>query len=73
MRYVTEVRDPFDNTLTFSYFAWPGPTGGVQQIQQDLNGPQDPGDDQVRTITFGLDGTGHYLGSMSYNGRTWNY
>ena len=67
MRYVTEIRDPFNNTLTFSYFASPGPTGGVQQIQQDL------GSGQVRTVTFGLDDSLHYLGSMTYNGRTWLY
>jgi hypothetical protein len=67
MRYVTEIRDPFDNTLTFSYFAAPGPTGGVQQIQQDL------GSGQVRTVTFTYDPDSRQLGTMTYNGRTWEY
>ena len=63
---MTEIRDPFNNTLAFTYFASPA-SGGVQQIQQDL------GDGQVRTVTFELDATGHYLESMTYNGRTWVY
>ncbi len=45
MLHVTQISDPFGNTLTFSYFAAPGPTGGVQQIQQDL------GAGQVRTVS----------------------
>jgi YD repeat-containing protein len=67
MRYVTEIRDPFNNTQTFSYFAAPGPTGGVQQIQQDL------GDGQARTVTFDWDRSNGLLASMTYNGRTWDY
>ena len=67
IRYVTEIRDPFDNTLTFSYFASPGPTGGVQLIQQDL------GAGQVRTVTFTWDPTNYLLDTMTYNGRTWGY
>ncbi len=67
MRYVTEIRDPFDNTLTFTYFSSNGHTGGVQQIQQDLGGGQ------VRTVTFECDPTTRRLSSMTYNGRTWTY
>ena len=33
-RYVTEIRDPFNNRITFSYFNDPGPLDGVSQIRQ---------------------------------------
>jgi YD repeat-containing protein len=67
VRYVTEVRDPFNNRLTFSYFDGSGPPDGVSQIQQHL------GSGQVRTVSFGYDPTLRALASMTYNGRTWTY
>ena len=67
VRYVTEVRDAFNNRVTFSYFAPPGPPDGVQQIQQHL------GATEIRTITFTYDSTHKALESMTFNGRTWTY
>jgi len=67
VRYVTEIRDPFNNTITFSYFSSPGPPDGVQQIQQTLA----PG--QTRTVTFTYDGTYKGLRTMTFDGRTWTY
>jgi YD repeat-containing protein len=67
VRYVTEIRDPFNNRLTFTYFDGNGPPDGVERIEQHL------GAGQVRTVTFGYDATLKGLSSMSYNGRTWTY
>jgi hypothetical protein len=64
-RYVTEIRDPFNNRITFSYFDASGPPDGVAQIHQDLGGGQ------VRDVTFTYDATLKALASMSYAGRTW--
>lgn len=67
VRYVTEIRDPFNNRLTFSYFPASGPSDGIQQIQQHL------GAGQIRTVTFTYDATLKALATMTYNGRTWTY
>ncbi len=67
VRYVTEIRDPFNNRLTFSYFDASGPPDGIQQIQQHL------GAGQIRTVTFAYDATLKALATMTYNGRTWTY
>ena len=66
-RYVTEIRDPYNNRLTFSYFNAPGPPDGVQTIHQEL------GWGQVRDVTFTYDATLRALQTMLYGGRTWHY
>ena len=43
VRYVTEIKDPFNNRIEFSYFDAPGPLDGVQQIRQHLSATQIPG------------------------------
>ena len=40
VRYVTEIRDTFNNTIEFSYFASPGAVDGVSQIRQYLAASQ---------------------------------
>lgn len=67
VRYVTEIKDPYNNRLTFAYFDASGPPDGVQQIQQHLSASQ------IRTVTFAYDPTLKALASMTYNGRTWTY
>jgi YD repeat-containing protein len=67
VRYATEIRDAFNNRVTFSYFAAPGPPDGVQQIQQHLSATE------VRTITFTYDATHNSLQTMAFNGRTWHF
>jgi YD repeat-containing protein len=67
VRYVTEIRDPYNNTITFSYFAAPGPPDGVAQIRQVLAA------DQIREVNFTYDPTLKSLASMTYDGRTWTY
>ncbi|MEO7272685.1 MAG: Calx-beta domain-containing protein [Vicinamibacterales bacterium] len=67
VRYVTEIRDPFNNRLTFSYFDASGPPDGVSEIQQHL------GSGQIRTVSFTYDATLKALATMTYNGRTWTY
>jgi YD repeat-containing protein len=67
VRYVTEIRDAFNNRVTFSYFDAAGPPDGVQQIQQHLSATE------IRTITFTYDPTHKALQSMAYNGRTCQY
>jgi len=66
-RYVTEISDPFNNRITFSYFNAPGPIDGVQQIRQHLSGAQ------VREINFTYDATLKGLASMTYLTHTWTY
>jgi hypothetical protein len=48
-RYVTEIHDPFNNRLTFTYFDASEPPDGVQTIHQDL------GWGQTRDVTFTYD------------------
>jgi YD repeat-containing protein len=67
VRYVTVIRDPYDNRLEFSYFSAPGPVDGVSLIHQDLGGGQ------VRNITFTYDATHKALATMSYDAKTWTY
>lgn len=67
VRYVTEIRDLFNNTLTFTYFDAPGPTDGIAQIQQHL------GNGQTRTVTFTYDPSTNLLSTMTYAGRVWTY
>jgi hypothetical protein len=67
VRYVTVIRDQFNNRLEFNYFSAPGPEDGVSLIRQDLGGGQ------VREVTFGYDSTLKGLSSMTYDGKTWTY
>jgi YD repeat-containing protein len=67
VRYVTEIRDPFNNTITFTYFGAGGPPDGVQQIRQVL------ASDQIREINFTYDAALKSLASMTYDGHTWTY
>jgi YD repeat-containing protein len=67
VQYVTEMRDPFNNVISFTYFDASGPPDGVAQIHQDL------GQGQSRDVTFTYDPTLRSLQSMSYNGMTWTY
>jgi YD repeat-containing protein len=67
VRYVTVIRDPFNNRLEFSYFSAPGPIDGVSQIRQILGGGQ------VREVNFTYDATLKGLSSMTYGSRVWTY
>ncbi len=67
VRYVSVIRDPFNNRLEFSYFSAPGPVDAVSQIRQILGGGQ------VREINFGYDATLKGLSSMTYGSRVWTY
>lgn len=67
VRYVTEIRDVFDNRLTFTYFSSPGPLDGVWKVQQHLSATQ------VREVEFSYDPVLHSLATMTYAGRTWTY
>jgi YD repeat-containing protein len=66
VRYVTEIRDPFNNTIAFDYFAAGGPPDGVRQIRQDLGS-------EVRTVTFDYDPNTLALTTMTFDGRVWTY
>jgi YD repeat-containing protein len=65
VRYVTEIRDPFNNRLTFEYGAGSLP-GSLWKIRQHLSPTQ------IREVVFGYNSNGS-LNSMSYDGRTWSY
>lgn len=67
VRYVTEIRDLFNNRLTFAYFDDPGPRDGVREIRQGL------GASQERLVTFTYDATLKSLETMQYLDRTWTY
>ncbi len=67
IRYVTVIRDPYNNRLEFSYFSAPGPVDGVALIHQDVGGGQ------ARDITFTYDPTHKALATMLYGGKTWTY
>ena len=59
--HISEVHDPFGNSLTFQW----NPLGGPESVTQLL------GNNQSRTVTFQYaDGR---VQSMSYLGRTWTY
>ena len=66
-RYVTEIRDPFDNVITFEYFHAPGPTDGVSVIRQYFPGSGS------RDVTFTYDPETNMLATMTFMGRTWTY
>ena len=69
VRYVTEIRDQYNNKLQFQYFASnQGPTDGVKQITQII-------DSQTRVVTFTVTPLvyGYALATMQYAGRTWTY
>jgi YD repeat-containing protein len=66
-RYVTQIADPFGNTLSFAYFSAPGPTDGVSQITQDL------GAGQQRVVTFTFDPATNTLATMHYGARRWQF
>ena len=42
VRYVTEIRDPFNNKIEFSYFSAPGAVNGVSQIRRYALGDASP-------------------------------
>ena len=67
VRYVTEIRDVWNNRITFSYFPEPGPRDGVAEIRQHL------GPSQVRVVSFTYDPTLKSLATMQYLDRTWIY
>lgn len=67
VRYVTEIRDAFQNKIELSYVASPGPLDGVSQIRQYLSATQ------VRYVNFTYDGAQNTLRTMEYGGRTWTY
>lgn len=67
MRYVTEIKDPWNNRLTFTYFDSNGPPDGIQKITQVLSGTQ------TREVTFTYDSTLKALSTMTYLGYTWTY
>lgn len=64
---VTEIRDPFNNRLTFTCLASPGSTGGVEQIQDravQRIADRDAGD----TLAFNS-GRGRACSALSLIGR----
>ena len=67
VRYVTEIRDRFQNRITFGYFDASGPADGVAIIQQHVSASQ------IREVTFTYDATHKALASMTYLDHTWNY
>jgi YD repeat-containing protein len=66
VRYVTEIRDPFNNTLTFEYAGGGTLPGSIWRIRQHLSPTQ------IREVLFNYNGNGS-LASMTYDGRVWNY
>jgi YD repeat-containing protein len=67
VRYVTDIRDPFNNWVTLSYFDAPGPIDGIQQIRQYLSPTQ------IREINFTYDSTYNSLRTMTYGSHVWTY
>jgi hypothetical protein len=67
VRYVTEIRDVFNNRLTFDYFDANGPPDGVARIQQHLSATQ------IREVSFTYDAATKSLATMRYGARTWTY
>jgi YD repeat-containing protein len=61
--YLTEIRDPFDNTITLS---WQAGWGLLQSVTQHLGGGQN------RVITF-ANWQDDMATSMSFDGKTWTY
>jgi hypothetical protein len=67
VRYVSAIRDQFNNLIEFTYFSSPGPVDGVSLIRQHL------GSGQTRDVTFNYDSTLNGLSSMTYDGKVWTY
>ena len=67
VRYVTEIRDRFQNRITFGYFDTSGPADGVAIV------PAARQRSQIREVTFTYDATHKALASMTYLDHTWNY
>ncbi|HSJ61066.1 MAG TPA: DUF6531 domain-containing protein, partial [Jiangellaceae bacterium] len=63
VRYATEIRDPYNNTLTFTYAGMPGL---VTRARQNLNATQ------FREVDFTYNANGT-LTNISYNGRAWTF
>src|SRR5690606_6714423 len=61
--YLTEVRDPFDNTIALN---WQSGTGTLLSVVQAL------GNGETRTVTF-ANWADDMATSMSFSGRTWTY
>lgn len=61
VRYVTAIRDPFNNALTFTYFDAPGPIDGVASIHQTISATES------RDVTFTYDATLKALQTMTYD------
>ena len=64
--YVTEIRDPFDNVITFEYGGNGSLPGSIWRIRQYLSATQ------IREVLFSYNGNGS-LATMTYDGRTWGY
>jgi YD repeat-containing protein len=67
VRYVTEIRDRYNNWITFDYFDANGPVDGVQRIRQYLSPTE------IREVTFTYHPGTLKLATMQYDGRTWQY
>jgi YD repeat-containing protein len=65
-RYVTEIRDVFQNRITVAYVDAPGPLDGIASVTQYLGGSQ------TRQVTFTYGSYGA-LTAMTFNGHTWHY
>jgi YD repeat-containing protein len=61
-RYLTELRDPFNNVVTFQ---WEAGTDHLQMISQWLNG-------SARYVTFTA-WAGEIAAGMDYDNRSWSY
>jgi YD repeat-containing protein len=66
VRYVTEIRDPFNNVITFEYGGNGSLPGSIWRIRQYL------GASQIREVLFNYNGNGS-LATMTYDGRVWSY
>jgi YD repeat-containing protein len=60
--YATEIRDPFDNTISISFLS--SPNDAIQTITQALGS-------QTRQITFNT--VNGQISQMQFQGRTWSY
>jgi hypothetical protein len=69
-RYVTEIKDQFNNRLTFGYFSAPGPRDGVAWVHQFLGSVG--GVSQERHVAFTYDAN-NSLSTMQYLDRFWTY
>ncbi len=67
VRYVTVIRDQFNNRIEFGYFSAPGPLDAVASIHQDLGGGQ------VRDVAFTYNAALNSLATMEYAGKVWTY